>query len=105
LVRNARRWYMTRRIEEPAAIKAATTAYYHDSDSVGQWIDDCCERPDGSVHSRDLSRSYQSWWQDNGHTPLKGKSLGDALERHGLKPTRTANARGWLGLRLREPYL
>lgn len=87
----------------PASISRATENYRRDSDTIGVWLDDCCEIGEQHITpSGELYENYTRWAQNNGHRPVSSKTLGDRLRERGMTPTRDrAGKRAWAGLAVR----
>jgi putative DNA primase/helicase len=85
----------------PDEVRKATSEYAHESDDLGQFIDDKCEkRKDYRVSSSVLQRAYTGWCIDSGTRPLTASHLKRALSDRGYKHTKTKTGNQYLGLRL-----
>lgn len=84
------------RLCEPASVQVATAAYKLDSDAVARFLDERCHRnPNVRVGVSDLFAAWQTWAQQDGADAMSTKAFGQALERHGLGPTRMSNGKRW----------
>ncbi len=87
----------------PEAVTAATTAYLEAEDAVLAWIDECCERDPGSWSaSNALYTSWKAWADKIGEYAGSSKGFGQTLEARGFPRRRRMNARGYLGLRVKQ---
>jgi putative DNA primase/helicase len=96
LVRGCLEW---RRVglNPPASVVAAVKDYQRAEDTVGQFIDDCCERVSfAETTTADLYDAFLEW---GGKRMDKGE-FGKQLGRHGLVSNNNKRARGWTGIRL-----
>lgn len=101
--------YFANGLDEPGSVHGATTAYAHDQDSVGQWLEDCC-RIGGGHHvllKTGLARgSYEAWCRAEGCEPVSAKRLTTILANdHGVSTHRTMSARFYAGLSLNDGSL
>lgn len=96
------RW-MRDGLKTPAAVKGATAAYRDESDSIGEFLAECCEcSPDAVVPVGQVYPSYRMWAARNGITPLGGRRFGALLDERGYPSDKgTGGARIRRGLRLR----
>lgn len=86
-VEGARQWYESRQgLITPFAIETATQLHRKELDHVQQWLDDCATRKtEESVTVPALYKSYETWCEDNGHTPKKAVAFGRALVAKGFE--------------------
>lgn len=90
-------------LEPPAAVTRATSDYRKESDVVGRFLDDRCERAAGlTVAKGDLYRACQAWCREAGEVEMSDISLGIRLRQLGFKEHRTSTTRFWRDLGLRE---
>lgn len=88
----------------PAAVNDATTSYLEAEDTMAAWISDCCDwQPSYWQSSADLFTSWNSWAVGSGEYAGSQKRFSQALEARGIRPAPTAKARGFVGLKVREP--
>ncbi len=95
-------WQAMGRIDPPARVVEATDSYLEAEDVLGAWIEDCCERVEASVATGALHHSYHGWAERTGERFLGMKRFAQALEERGFQRQRTAKARGFIGLRLKQ---
>lgn len=88
----------------PAAVRAATEAYFDEEDAIGRWIEECCVT--GPYHwcaSTLLWASWQRWATTaNERTGSSRKTFSTALENHGFVRARSQRMRGFSGLDIKE---
>ncbi len=93
-------------LRTPAAVIEATTDYLDAEDSLGLWIDECCERasaPDPTESSK-LFASWKQWAESAGETPGSHKRFSQALQSKGFIPRRmTGGKSGFDGIRFPVP--
>lgn len=113
LVEGAYRWYQHKGqgLQTPESVQNLTQAQRSAQDSVGLWLEECCElKADEWVDNTKIMTSYKNWCEANGYEPKKQTGLSQSLAAHGLEVsvqkqiynpsgTRT-NARGVQGLSL-----
>ena len=90
-------------LKTPAAVKGATAAYRDESDSIGEFLAECCEcSPDAVAPMAQVYPNYRMWATRNGITPLGGRRFGALLDERGYPSEKgTGGARLRRGLRLR----
>jgi putative DNA primase/helicase len=99
-VRGGTAWY-TDGLGHPPAVTSATSEYRADMDTVGLFIDECCDLDTAcSTPSADLRLAYTTWCQAHGEQPLSDNALRVVLKDRGLTPGRTKTARLWHGIKL-----
>lgn len=73
------------------------------TDTVGQFLDDCCkENLEAKASAKDFYDAYRGWCYSNGETALANHELGKQLKEREFTTTRTKSIRGWGGLELIE---
>lgn len=78
----------------PQSVTVATQAYYHDSDKLQQFQDDCLEAsPFSEVKTADVYRAYRDWCLRNGCYAENNRNFNTALRTIG-KITRKRPAVG-----------
>ena len=89
---------------EPKTVTTATASYRHDSDILGDFLEDCCIlEPMVSMPKADLKEQYTSWCQDNGVETVSQKTFKGSLMEKGVGEGRIGKARLWRGIRLKTP--
>ena len=102
LIEGTRRW-CEKGLIAPVIISQATEEYRNEMDVLGNFIKECCvQGPDYSVRARELFRAYQDWCSENNEHACTERFLSLRLKELGIERTRTAEARYWKGLGLRE---
>lgn len=90
-------------LQEPQEVVQATLDYRTESDILGEWIDDrCVITPMATASAAGLYQSYRSWCDESGQKPLPKRWFGARLAERGLDSVRTARARSWIGIGLRD---
>jgi putative DNA primase/helicase len=91
----------------PAAVQAATDAYFSDQDLFGQWIEDCCDVQLGNGRLWDKSSDLFDSWTDYavkaGEPANSKKSFAQEMQRRGFEPHRQPGpgTRGFRFVRLK----
>ena len=88
-------------IKPPEAVKAATTEYREESDTIVSFIEECCET--GSkceVTKADLYEGYVEWCKKCGERAVSKREFGIRLVEKGYSDDRTKKGRYWKGLEL-----
>lgn len=76
LVRGCLQWQQIKKLAPPDIVKMSTSEYRHNEDDIEQFIDDFCDRNDGSCESTgELFNAYKKWHSDNGMMPGKELSM------------------------------
>lgn len=100
--------YLHNGLVEPNSVRAATSSYEHDQDSLGRFIDECCvvgrsDRQDLRIQMSELRAAYEKWCGDEGDDPLGPKAFGQGLRnRFGVTDWRSHGRRFYCGIRLDE---
>ncbi len=88
----------------PADVEAATEEYRRKQDTLAQWWEDLLIEatliPAVFTTAAKLRGHYQDWCSENGAMAIGVRRFADYLEARGLRPHRTNDARGWLGILL-----
>jgi len=87
LVDGAYLWYQHegQGLQTPDAVKELTQAQRAAQDSVGIWLEECCEMKEGEwVENTRVMTSYKNWCEANGYEPKKQTGLSQSLAAHGL---------------------
>lgn len=90
-------------ISAPEIVTKATGEYRTDQDTIGQFINDCCEvGPSFEVSAGAIYRAYETWAKQLGLRPESGTKFGSDLGRRGfeVRKSRLGKQRG--GLQLNE---
>lgn len=77
--------YHARGLDEPAAIAGATTEYQHESDAVGQFINEQLDVGTGTVTVHELNALLQDWQSDlDPKHKISAQKLGRAFKERGI---------------------
>lgn len=102
MVQGCVRWNQER-LGVPEAVRRATSGYRYESDAVGRFIEECCDRvPDVELLKPVLYSRYKAWCERNGEYALSPKALFPRMEKLGIKDGRRGSVRFWIGLVIRE---
>ncbi len=87
---------------ESQAIKTATAEYRHDSDILGDFIEDCCQLdPEARMLKSELKEAYEAWCKDNGQEPVTQRTFSTRIQEKGVISHRGhANKHYWVGISL-----
>ena len=99
LVRGCLRWQEEGLISPPAEIRAANENYRKESDSLSDFLDECCvENPTATVTLSDLFIYYLEWCSKNKESSLKKKDFTKELEKRGFRKDKNNKGWYWKGL-------
>lgn len=85
----------------PERIAASTDEYLETEDTLGAWLEECCER-DGDTDGRILYNSYSRWCEKNGDNSFTRRGWTNALIERGFGTKKgTGGMRMIRGLRLK----
>ena len=86
----------------PERIAGATDSYLESEDTIGAWMEECCERHRDTLGSS-LYRSYADWCESNGDNAFGRRRWSDALVEKGFQLRKgAAGARLVCGLNLKN---
>lgn len=88
LIDGASEWYELegKGLVTPDAVKQLTQQQRASQDSVGLWLEECCEIKAGEWTENTVIRcSYENWCEANGYEPKKAKGFAQSLSAHGLE--------------------
>jgi putative DNA primase/helicase len=101
-VSGAMQWY-AEGLPFPDAVRAATAAYREESDTIGEFLDDCCERlAEAKTATTDLYKAYKSWCEQRGDDPMTNTAFGKKLTDKGFDILKTMGLKVRRGLRLKS---
>lgn len=93
-------------LNPPERVLKATKAYLDEQDTVGAWLEDCCEVDRGGwTASADLFRSWSQWCTEAGMHPKSIKRLAGDLARKGVVAEKHRGVRGFANIMLRVDAL
>ena len=87
-IEGAYQWYRRsgKGLVTPQSVKELTQQQRDSQDSVGLWLEECCEQKEGVLTANEtLYASYENWCKNNGHPPKQSNQLSKSLSAHGLK--------------------
>jgi putative DNA primase/helicase len=86
------------------AVRKATDDYRSESDFVGQWLEECCERDAAAFAPRAVAYgNYAAWTKLEQHPHCIGpRKFGEELHGRGFTRDRTALVRGFHGLKIKN---
>jgi phage/plasmid-associated DNA primase len=88
IVEGSYQWYQHegQGLPTPDAVTDITRAHRDAQDSVGLWLEECCEVKEGEwVENTKVMTSYKNWCEANGYEPKKQTGLSQSLAAHGLE--------------------
>ncbi len=89
-------------LDVPASITAASNAYFHDEDILGQFLEDETEADTGSfVTTSALHHRFMQWCEQQGLQPWTQRTLQKEMKSRQLVSTRRNTGRGFLHLKLK----
>ena len=87
------------RLGKPEAVEQAIEDYLQQEDTIGAWLEECCERKSSGVTSGAvLYKNYQDWCETQGETIWSKKALSTALLELGFTQVRSETTRSFKGL-------
>lgn len=85
----------------PASVRAATDNYRRESDTLGAFLEDCCElSPLWEAPSSTLYSAYAAWCTAGGEYQITQTAFGRALEERGLPAVKRGGKKVRIGLRV-----
>lgn len=88
-------------LNPPDAVAKASAAYFAREDSVGRWLEDCCEMEPGAWGRRaDLLKSWNEWADSNSESTKSSKWLYDQLRGRGLAELKKNGILGFSGVKI-----
>lgn len=90
------------KLSPPPQVTSATGEYRRDNDTVGQFIEACCERDPRAVTSaKDLYDCYSRWADESGLGPLHKTMFGKTLAQKDFAKVARSSGSAWKGLNLK----
>ncbi|HEX9929315.1 MAG TPA: phage/plasmid primase, P4 family [Pyrinomonadaceae bacterium] len=89
----------------PKAISEATEEYRHESDPIGQWIEERTSPNPNSlepIQANVLYKDYSRWAQERSEHPFSHRTWGQSMSERGYSKKRSAAGYNYYGLKL-EP--
>src|SRR5262249_1260479 len=88
-------------LQPPEAVQEATASYLEGEDTIGAWIDECCQRNREVWETRRALFVRWSKWAIKGGEPLGSrKGFVRSLGNRGYRPQRLHAGRGFYGLKI-----
>jgi putative DNA primase/helicase len=90
----------------PKIVTDATTEYFNDQDTVGEWLEDCTEDrgPFAFTAVGQLFGSWKAWCDRRNLVPGSGKTLSETLADRGFRRKKGAHGiRGFQSISIRAP--
>jgi len=82
-------------------VEAATAQYRAESDTLGEFLDECCTvAPDARVAKDHLFKRYTEWAEANRESRLSKRGFGGQLVGRGITEGRSNTVRWWQGIGL-----
>jgi putative DNA primase/helicase len=88
MVEGASQWYLREGtgLETPDSVKELTHKQRYDQDSIGLWIEACCEKDEEYwTENEKLRTNYEEWCKANGYEPKKANGFARSLTAHQLE--------------------
>jgi putative DNA primase/helicase len=88
MIEGAYQWYQKdgAGLTTPQAVTDLTKKQRAGQDSVGLWLEECCEMREGEWVANTIVRtSYENWCESNGYEAKKAKGLSQSLAAHGVE--------------------
>jgi putative DNA primase/helicase len=86
----------------PASIHAQVEAYRAESDLLGSWMEEYCEKKKGAeVRQFEAYKSYAAYCIDRGFSKISAKSFGRQIDSRGFRRTEIRTGQKILGLELK----
>jgi P4 family phage/plasmid primase-like protien len=86
LIEGSYQWYQHegQSLATPEAVTDLTRAHRDAQDSVGLWLEECCEQKAGEwIPNTKVYASYKDWCIENGYEPKKLTGLTQSIAAHG----------------------
>lgn len=105
-IEGAQQWF-SQRLAAPDSIRKEIAAYKEEENTVLQWINDACEYDATEFRTtKELYENYRGWCTTNFYTMLGPRMFAVRMkENKNIKAFRGPQARGYHGLKLRQPDL
>ncbi len=91
------------RLDPSNAILDAVEAYKKESDTIGLFIDECCQlASDFTVTKNMLYQRFRTWCYENSHHPCSKINFTKKLTDRGISKARTSSDRMYLGIKMSQ---
>lgn len=106
MVRGCLAWQKDGTLGAPDSIRAATTEYRSQQDTIANFVSDRCtvtNEAGARASVKEMYATYVKWCEENGETPFGKIRFNDALEKQQLARQRehATNTDVWVGVRVR----
>lgn len=102
LVHGAAAYFSGDGLNEPAAVREATSAYRRNEDTLQDFFDDCCMlEPDAFTTAKDVYSAYVDWSRESNMKPMTKTRFGMIIGNR-FQLARTPSSRGYRGFVLRS---
>jgi putative DNA primase/helicase len=90
-------------LKAPASVLNATDEYRGEMDVIGNFLKECCvQGKERSIRIRELYKAYADWCDENNEHPVSERFFSMRLKEIGFAQGRTADARHWVGIQMRN---
>jgi putative DNA primase/helicase len=94
------------KLNPPDQVMKATGEYRLDNDTVGQFIETCCEKdPWAITTAKDLYDRYAGWSEQSGYEAVYKSTFGKTLAQKGYGKVNKSTGSAWKGLTLKSTSL
>jgi putative DNA primase/helicase len=94
------------RLNPPNQVTKATGEYRLDNDTVGQFIEACCDKDAWAVTmAKALYDRYVGWCEQSGYEPVPKSTFGKTLAQKGYGKVNKNTGSAWKGLSLKPASL
>ena len=88
-------------LEPPAEVKAATTSYRQQSDTVLNFLNELCRvDPSSSVNSSKFYKTYKQWCHNNAEYSIGKQHFTESMNNKGFRKVKKQGTEKWEGLEL-----
>ena len=81
----------------PERISDSTDTYLESEDTIGTWLEECCER-EGDTPGADLYDCYRKWAENQGEHTISRRAWANALLERGFQQRKSNGTRLFIGL-------
>lgn len=104
MIRGCLDWQRCDGLKPPSAVIDSVTEYLDSEDTLGAWIEECCERrAEAPLRASDAYRSFRTWADAHGEYCPSQKRFSQKLADRGIEKKRTAAGSQFVGLALKLP--
>ncbi|NJD37236.1 MAG: DNA primase [Geobacter sp.] len=91
-------------LKEPSEVVNATSVYRTEMDSLGTWIEECCDLTSGcKTQSFKLYENYKDWTVDSGEENMSARTFGIKLVERGFEKQKMAKGAFYIGIGIKKP--